>query len=107
MLNETGLILFKYLCVLTMKMNMQQWLCSKGEKAMRSSNIKPLKACPMCSIHNVFASYEENARYRYECKSCGQYFEFNAPSQAAADVIFNYVICGNMEEGADDGNKTD
>ena len=35
MLNETGLISFKYLCVLTMKMNMQQWLCSKGEKAMR------------------------------------------------------------------------
>lgn len=65
---------------------------------MKSSNLKPLKACPMCSIKDVFASYEENARYRYECKSCGQYFEFNAPSQVAADVIFNHVIA---KEGAE------
>jgi transcription elongation factor Elf1 len=65
---------------------------------MRSSNIKPLKACPMCSVKNVFATYEENARYRYECRSCGQYFEFNAPSQMAADVIFNQVIADNPTE---------
>ncbi len=66
---------------------------------MKSSNIKPLKHCPMCSVKNVFASYEENRRYRYECKSCGQYFEFNAPSQLAADVIFNQVINHPTEKG--------
>ena len=65
---------------------------------MKSSNIKPLKSCPMCSVKNVFATYEECARYRYECKNCGQYFEFNAPSQLAADVIFNQVIAkGGVE----------
>ena len=59
---------------------------------MKSANLKPLKPCPMCTVKNIFATYEENARYRYECLSCGQYFEFNAPSQMAADVIFNQVI---------------
>ena len=59
---------------------------------MKSENIKPLKPCPMCKSVNVFATYEENARYRYECIGCGQYFEFNAASQLAADVIFNQVI---------------
>ena len=59
---------------------------------MKPSNIKPLNACPMCGVKSVFATYEENARYRYECLNCGQYFEFNAPSQLAADVIFNQVI---------------
>lgn len=66
---------------------------------MKSSNIQPLNACPLCYSKNVFASYEENARYRYECNSCGQYFEFNAPSQLAADVIFNQVIAIKTEEG--------
>lgn len=66
---------------------------------MKSSNIKPLKNCPMCKNKNVFASYEENARYRYKCIDCGQYFEFNAPSQLAADVIFNHIIA--KKEGAD------
>lgn len=64
------------------------------------------KLCVMCGKEAVLTSYLENSRYRFKCHECGQYFEFNAPSQAA-DVIFNYVICGNMEEGADDGNKTD
>lgn len=59
---------------------------------MKSSAIKPLNACPMCGVKNVFATYEEDTRYRYECKYCGQYFEFNAPSQLVADVIFNQVI---------------
>ena len=68
---------------------------------MKSSNIKPLKPCPMCYVKNVFATYEENARYRYECKSCGQYFEFNAPSQLAADVIFNHIINHPTEKGGD------
>lgn len=66
---------------------------------MRASNIKPLNLCPMCGAGNVFASYEENARYRYECKNCGQYFEFNAPSQLVADVIFNQVIAIKKDEG--------
>ena len=64
---------------------------------MKEGFEKPLKPCPMCCAGNVFASYEENARYRYECQSCGQYFEFNAPSRKAADVIFNNVICGGDE----------
>lgn len=68
---------------------------------MKSSNIKPLKPCPMCSVKNVFATYEENEKYRYECKSCGQYFEFNAPSQLAADVIFNQVIAYPTEKGGE------
>ena len=59
---------------------------------MKPSNIRPLNACPMCGEKSVFASYEENARYRYECKCCGQYFELNAPSQLVADVIFNQII---------------
>ena len=66
---------------------------------MKSSNIKPLKSCPMCKSENVFATYEENARYRYECKSCRQYFEFNAHSQLAADVIFNHIINHQTEKG--------
>lgn len=63
-----------------------------------ASNVKPLKACPMCKSYMVSASYEENGRYRYECRNCGQYFEFNAPSQFAADVIFNHVIANTTEK---------
>jgi transcription elongation factor Elf1 len=65
---------------------------------MKSANIKPLKPCPMCDKNEVFATYEENARYRYKCNYCGQYFEFNAPSQLAADVIFNQVIAKDIVE---------
>lgn len=70
---------------------------------MKSANIKPLKPCPLCKSENVFATYEENARYRYECRDCGQYFEFNAPSQLAADVIFNQVIDHPTEKGGGQG----
>lgn len=65
---------------------------------MKSANINPLKLCPMCDKNEVFATYEENARYRYKCNYCGQYFEFNAPSQLAADVIFNQVIAKDIKE---------
>ena len=50
----------------------------------------------MCEKSNVIASYEENRRYRYFCPDCTQYFEFNAPSQFAADIIYNYVIRGKI-----------
>ena len=65
---------------------------------MKSANIKPLNPCPMCSVKAIFATYEERARYRYECMNCGQYFEFNAPSQLAADVIFNQVIANERRD---------
>ena len=55
---------------------------------MKDSNIQPLHPCPMCEKDEIFATYEENRRYKYRCKNCGQYFEFNAPSQYAADLIF-------------------
>lgn len=64
---------------------------------IKPSNIKPLNACPLCGIHEVFATYEENGRYRYECQNCGQYFEFNAPSQLAADHIFNCIIANDIQ----------
>lgn len=70
---------------------------------MQSSNIKVLKPCPMCDKNEVFSTYEENARYRYWCNYCGQYFEFNAPSQLAADFIFNEVICGGIGENEEGG----
>ena len=70
---------------------------------MKSSNIKPLKSCPMCDKNEVFATYEENARYRYKCNNCGQYFEFNAPSQFAADIIFNEVIRGRIDHSTEKG----
>lgn len=59
----------------------------------------------MCDIHEVFASYEENRRYRYKCNNCGQYFEFNAPSQLAADIIFNNIICEKQPDPEEDGEK--
>lgn len=66
---------------------------------MKSANIKSLNPCPLCKSESVFATYEENARYKYECRNCGQYFEFNAPSQLAADVIFNQIIAHPTEKG--------
>lgn len=69
---------------------------------MKSSNIKPLNPCPMCEKSNVIASYEKNRRYRYFCPYCKQYFEFNAPSQFAADVIYNNVISGKIEVQEDE-----
>lgn len=50
--------------------------------------------CPMCEKKAVISSYLENARYRYKCRECGQYFEFNAPSYLAADLIWEYYIGG-------------
>ncbi len=73
---------------------------------MKSSNIKSLKPCPMCNSDKVFATYEENRRYKYACQNCGQYFEFNASSQFAADIIFNDVIRGRItptEKGGEEG----
>ena len=69
------------------------------------SNITPLKPCIMCDKDDVIATYEENRRYRYACRNCGQYFEFNAPSQMAADLIFNYIIRGEIAKGADNENQ--
>ena len=59
----------------------------------------------MCDKNEVFATYEENARYRYKCNCCGQYFEFNAPSQFAADIIFNYVIRGRIDHPTEKGGE--
>lgn len=69
----------------------------KRAKLSCSSNIIPLEVCPMCDKGEVFASYEEKRRYKYKCNKCGQYFEFNAPSQFAADTIFNKVIRGRIK----------
>ena len=69
---------------------------------MKGSNIKPLNPCPMCHKEKVFARYEEARRYRYVCLDCGQYFEFNAPSQLAADVIFNQIIAHPTEKGGNE-----
>ena len=60
---------------------------------MKSSNVIQLDPCPKCGGTMVFASYKENRRYKYKCV-CGQYFEFNAPSQFAADMIYNCIRCG-------------
>lgn len=74
---------------------------------MKSANIKPLKPCPMCDKDTVMATYEERARYRYYCTNCGQYFEFNAPSQFAADIVFNEVIRGRIDHQTDKHDVTD
>lgn len=69
---------------------------------MKSSNVIDLGLCPKCGNKDILASYKENARYRYACKYCGQYFEFNAPSQFAADVIYNSIECGKRMQGGDE-----
>lgn len=61
---------------------------------MKEGIVKPLKQCPMCGAENVVVTRDGKEHYRYECRACGQYFGFNAPSQFAADVIYNEVICG-------------
>lgn len=71
----------------------------------KSSNVKQLKNCPLCDKPAVFASYEENRRYKYECGHCGQYFEFNAPSQYAADLIFNNIIRSRKKESEGEENE--
>ena len=64
---------------------------------MRS--LTPLNPCPMCGnfildfLHEeIEITYMENRRYRFYCPICGQYFEYNAPSQMAAETIYNNVI---------------
>ena len=52
---------------------------------------KPLNPCPMCKTE-VTIEYLERGRYRVYCDHCGQYFEFNAPSALAAELIYNYII---------------
>lgn len=64
----------------------------------KSSNLEELKGCPMCESPEVFASYEENCRYKYACQNCGQYFEFNARSQKLADYVYNTVITHNRNK---------
>ena len=44
--------------------------------------------------------YLENQRYRIYCDYCGQWFEFNAPSQMVAEFIYNKII-------AKDGDTND
>lgn len=65
---------------------------------MKPANLVPLHPCPMCGSEKVIATYEERARYRYECRDCGQYFEFNAPPQLTADLIFNNIISKESEK---------
>lgn len=57
---------------------------------MRS--LTPLNPCPMCGNEEIETSYMENRRYRFYCTICGQYFEYNAPSQMAAETIYNNII---------------
>lgn len=64
---------------------------------MKNSNVKPLKPCPMCRGKDIRAMYLESRQYNYECAACGQWFAFNAPSQLAADVIWNQVIARGRE----------
>ena len=66
--------------------------------AIKSSNVIDLEPCPKCGEKTVVASYQENRRYKYKC-TCGQYFIFNAPSQYAADTIYNCIKCGTRIKG--------
>lgn len=50
--------------------------------------------CVMCGTDAVVSSYLGNQRYRYKCRECGQFFEFNATSWLAADLIWKHYISG-------------
>ena len=52
----------------------------------------PLNPCPMCGNKEMKTLYMENRRYRFYCPIFGQYFEYNAPSQMAAETIYNNII---------------
>ena len=54
-------------------------------------SLNPLTPCVMCKS-KVTIDYLENQRYRIYCGYCGQWFEFNAPSQMAAEFIYNRII---------------
>ena len=49
--------------------------------------------CPICG-GEIETSYLNDWRYKYHCHKCGQYFELNAPTQMAADLIYNNYIGG-------------
>lgn len=55
-------------------------------------SLTPLNPCPMCGNKKTGISYRDNYKYRFYCPICGQYFEYNAPSQMAAETIYNNVI---------------
>ena len=57
---------------------------------MRS--LTPLNPCPMCGNKEIETTYMENQKYIIYCSNCGQYFEYNAPSQMAAETFYNNVI---------------
>jgi rubrerythrin len=57
-------------------------------------NQERIKACPMCG-GEVLLSYLNDWRYKFQCKSCYQYFELNAPTQSEADRIYNEIIASN------------
>ena len=59
---------------------------------------RQLNPCPMCKGTNIIATYENDWRYRYYCKNCGQYIELNAPTQMAADLIYNSIIAKEGDE---------
>lgn len=56
-----------------------------------------IKACMMCKSVRVKLIYLESARYRIECMDCGQYLEFNAPSEMAARVMWNQTFRNDFD----------
>lgn len=70
---------------------------------MRS--LTPLNPCPMCGNEKIEMSYTGNDRYRFYCPICGQYLKYNAPSQMAAETIYNNVFAkqsANVVSSEDD-----
>lgn len=47
--------------------------------------------CPICN-GDIDSSYLNDWRYKYHCRKCGQYFELNAPTKKAADLIYDTYI---------------
>lgn len=56
---------------------------------MKNHALIPLGKCPVCNSPDVSGHYLEDRKYRYQCNSCYQYFEFNAKSQLQADRMWN------------------
>ena len=52
---------------------------------------KELKRCLMCR-GEVESESLGDWRFRYRCRGCGQFFELNAPTKMAADLIYNSYI---------------
>jgi transcription elongation factor Elf1 len=59
---------------------------------IKSASVIPLRKCPVCGGPEVMSFYMEDRKYRYTCCTCGQYFEFNARSQAQADHMWNELF---------------